>query len=129
MKLQFRKRNTAFKIASVYFLLSFIWITVSDHIVLFLIGNDLNLLSRLQTSKGIAFIILSSLVVYYLVKVSSEKQFLLNEKLKREKNHYQSLFENVSDAIFLMRDFVFIDCNKQSVKMFGCEKSDLGLIY
>ena len=35
---------------------------------------------------------------------------------------YQTLFENANDAIFLMRDDTFIDCNDKTLEMFGCTR-------
>jgi PAS domain S-box-containing protein len=38
---------------------------------------------------------------------------------------YQTLFETASDAIFLMRDNVFIDCNDKTLEMFGCTRDQI----
>lgn len=46
-------------------------------------------------------------------KVSQE-----NEK------RYRTLFENANDAIFLMRNELFVDCNTHTLKMFGCATRD-----
>jgi PAS domain S-box-containing protein len=125
MKQNTENRNSSLRIASIYFLLSLLWIMISDNVLLFFINNDLNLLSHLQTYKGIIFILVSSIVVFLLVNQNLRKRSALHNELKKEKDHYLSLFENVSDAIFLMRDIEFIDCNKQSINMFGCDKRDL----
>lgn len=47
------------------------------------------------------------------------------EKLLRESEiKYFTLFENASDAIFLMHDEIFIECNNRTLEMFGCENRD-----
>jgi len=33
---------------------------------------------------------------------------------------YQTLFETANDAIFLMRDDIFLECNTKTLEMFGC---------
>lgn len=38
---------------------------------------------------------------------------------------YRTLFELASDAIFLMSEDVFIDCNHQTLAMFGCNRDDI----
>lgn len=44
----------------------------------------------------------------------AEKTRLVNE------TKYRALFENANDAIFLVRDNKFADCNKKTLSMFGC---------
>ena len=38
---------------------------------------------------------------------------------------YKTLFENAGDAIFLMKDDRFIECNEKTLEMFGCRKEDI----
>lgn len=43
----------------------------------------------------------------------------------QEKNidiRYKKLFETANDSIFIMDKEIFIDCNKKTLKMFGCDK-------
>lgn len=55
----------------------------------------------------------------------------LSEKVTMQKNlqqselRYQALFESASDAIFLMLDDQFVDCNPATLTMFGCKKEDI----
>lgn len=50
--------------------------------------------------------------------INERKQAL--EKLHRSELLYRTLFENASDAIFLMKEDRFIECNLKTLKMFGC---------
>ncbi len=46
-----------------------------------------------------------------------------NEELvKASTLRYKSLFENASDAIVLVKDGAFVDCNPQALRMFHCER-------
>ncbi len=45
-----------------------------------------------------------------------------DEQVEASTLRYKSLFENASDAIVLVKDGVFIDCNPQALKMFQCER-------
>ena len=46
------------------------------------------------------------------------------EILKEKEEKYRTLFENASDAIFLLQDDQFIDCNIRTLEMFGCKSRD-----
>lgn len=41
--------------------------------------------------------------------------------LRESEVKYFTLFENASDAIFLMQNDIFIECNSKTLEMFGCE--------
>ena len=43
-------------------------------------------------------------------------------QLRISENKYRTLFENANDAIFLMRQDVFIDCNTKALELFGYTK-------
>ena len=45
--------------------------------------------------------------------------------LKESETTYQTLFNSASDAIFLMRDGVFVDCNQMTQKMFGVSREQI----
>ena len=57
------------------------------------------------------------------INITERKQTeqALNESDKR----YKSLFEAASDAIFLMKDDKFIDCNEKTTEMFCCTKDQI----
>lgn len=42
---------------------------------------------------------------------------------KRSEIKYRRLFENANDSIFIMRDYRFVDCNKQAESLFNTPKS------
>ncbi len=41
--------------------------------------------------------------------------------LKNSEAHFRNLFESAGDAILILRDGVFMDCNQQAIRVFGCE--------
>lgn len=49
----------------------------------------------------------------------AEKALLENEV------KYRALFEVANDAIFLMQDKVFVDCNKRTLAMYGCSREQI----
>ncbi len=46
-------------------------------------------------------------------------------QINESENRYRTLFENASDAIFLMEGGVYIDCNKKALDFFGCTREQL----
>ncbi len=38
---------------------------------------------------------------------------------------YRTIFENSSDAVFLIRENIFVDCNDSTLLIFGCQRSDI----
>jgi PAS domain S-box-containing protein len=47
------------------------------------------------------------------------------EKLQESERLYRTLFESASDAIFLIRDSRFVDCNPRTLAMFGCRREQI----
>jgi PAS domain S-box-containing protein len=47
------------------------------------------------------------------------------EALQRSETRYRSLFETANDAIFIMKNDLFIDCNSMTLKMFGCAREQI----
>ena len=47
------------------------------------------------------------------------------EKLKEINERYVTIFESANDAIFILKDDKYIDCNSKAVKMFGCSKDKI----
>jgi PAS domain S-box-containing protein len=47
------------------------------------------------------------------------------EELHRVEARYRTLFDSATDAIFIMKDDRFIDCNRQTTIMFGCHREDI----
>lgn len=47
------------------------------------------------------------------------------ENLRQKEFRYRLLFESANDAIFLMDQRAFIECNRKAPELFGCRKEDL----
>ena len=52
--------------------------------------------------------------------ITERRQF--EERLRESELQYRSLFEGANDAIFIMSDGVFRDCNSKVLSMFGCDR-------
>ena len=49
---------------------------------------------------------------------------IVNEALGRIRTLLDTLFETAEDAIFLMDDLRFVDCNAATLRMFGCRTNE-----
>jgi PAS domain S-box-containing protein len=47
------------------------------------------------------------------------------ESLRERENLYRTFFDTASDSIFLMKDDMFIDCNRKTLEMFGCTREQI----
>jgi len=99
-----KSRYSSFKIVLVYVVVSVIYIFTSDYILETVI-RDIDVLSRVQTFKAIIFIILTSTILYSLIKrniqnTTSYYRQLLNIqetseiKVKKSEEDYLSLFNH-----------------------------------
>jgi len=48
------------------------------------------------------------------------QKLLFDSELK-----FKTLFESAGDAIFIMDEFCFLDCNLKTLEIFGCERNDI----
>jgi PAS domain S-box-containing protein len=90
-----------------------------------------NLLEQWLVMSG-NFLFINALVsTTTALMLNSLKQTLINEqsakaKLQENEQRYRTLFETAKDAIFILKDNQFIDCNMATLEMFGF--SDKALI-
>lgn len=59
-----------------------------------------------------------------VIKDITERKLAEKELFESEKK-FKTLFETANDAIMLMNDTTFIDCNTKTESMFGCLKKDI----
>ncbi len=49
----------------------------------------------------------------------------VEQTLRENEEKYHTLFENAGDALFIMKDDVFLDCNSLTLEIFGCKRKDI----
>jgi PAS domain S-box-containing protein len=59
------------------------------------------------------------------VRREMEDRELAENALRSSEQKYRTLFDMASDAIFLMRDEFFTDCNPKVLEMFGCTRDQI----
>lgn len=90
---------------------------VSNNLLVGFLGFD-----SVRSKKTWPESIISLLKIVGEIVANALAQKKAAEAMKRGSAKYQALFENASDAIFLIKGGVFIDCNPKSLEMFRCTK-------
>lgn len=65
-------------------------------------------------------------ILYYegtVVDITQRKR--TQKALLKSEQRFKALFEAANDAIFIMKDDKFIDCNKKTLEIFRCKKSQI----
>lgn len=106
------------KIALIYALLGSVWIVVSDLTVQsFLPDGTAQILA--QTLKGMMYIIVTALLIYWLALRAWQK-------VDSERAWYRSLFEMSPDDVFVVdRNGRFTDLNDAAVERYGYTREEL----
>ncbi len=76
------KYASAIRVSLVYFLFSAAWIFLSDYVLL-LFFDDLESYRYLSTVKGLFFIVVSALIIYYLVRRELHRLNIVTSSIKR----------------------------------------------
>ena len=97
--MRFMRKNPALGIAGLYASMSLLWILFSDQISL-LITHDPETLTQIQMLKGVAFIVVTGLVLYLCIKNIFDRYTASEQRLKQSNERYLSLVESTSDWIW-----------------------------
>jgi PAS domain S-box-containing protein len=62
-------------------------------------------------------------VLGMITDISERKR--TEEALRISERLHRTLFESAGDAIFLVRDGIFIDCNEMTLQMYGCTREQI----
>ncbi len=62
--------------------------------------------------------------VYTIFKDITEEK-AAKAQLEENEKKYRTLFSSANDAIFLMKEDVFVDCNEKTLEMFGCTRDQI----
>jgi len=77
------------------------------------------------TSSAGDITLIAGLLLALLVSFLMRRDLLRRRHLLDSERRYRTLFDGAGDAIFLMRDDIFIDCNEKTCEMFGCRREDI----
>ena len=93
-------RYNIFKIVGIYAAFGFLWIYTSDT-VLGLFVKDPKITTQIAIFKGSAFIILTSLLLYILIKLYNEKTINSEKAVIASEKRFEQLFHQVADPVYI----------------------------
>ncbi|WP_416149128.1 EAL domain-containing protein [Salipaludibacillus sp. HK11] len=118
--------HAALKISLFYLLLGILWITVSDGLVDHYITNS-KIALIIHTTKGVGYVVVTSILLYILIKIYFNKNEQIHEKLIDEKKQRievltssRKILESISDAFFSVDEtFAFTYMNNEAKRLLG----------
>lgn len=119
-----------FRITLSYLIIGFLWILFSDEL-LDLIAVDHELIIKFQTYKGVFFVVVTSVFLYFFVRNHMKSLKITQTKLLESESHYKALFNNNYAVILLINpdNGEIEDANPAACKYYGfthyelCRKS------
>ena len=109
---------TATKVACVYALVSAAWILFSDMLIA-AAATDVEALTRAQMVKGWAFVLTTSVLIFFLMRQEMSRFFRADEAQRASESNFRLLVENAPDAIFVQTRGQFAYLNAAAVALFG----------
>ncbi len=122
---RFFTTRTALHIALIYLAASVLWIVFSDHLAL-IITQDQQLLTLIQTYKGLVFVIVSAVLIFVLARRALAISEQTGNALVEESDRYRQLFD-VNPQPLLIYDLEtlgFLAVNDAAVQKYGYQRDE-----
>lgn len=120
-----REHRAPLKIALYYCLAAGSWILLSDKILLFVV-KDVEQLSHLQTVKGWIFVLVSTLLLYWLVWHNLRAVHRRKAQLRVSEERFRSVFATAAAGMVLMHpDGAIFQANPAFCKFLGFTEEEL----
>lgn len=78
------------QLAIIFLLFGVLWILLTDILLLDMASNSLAFVTRFQVYKGVLFMIISAMVIFFVSRRIFERQKLLQQALAEERIHYRN---------------------------------------
>ncbi len=130
MKLKSSPKNliNASSIAVAYLIISSLYIIISDKLVLFFFNENTSniLLNEVQSYKGLIFVVLSSFLIYVLLKKREQKTLEYISSLKKNQKQYLDLFKNMSHGvIYATPEGIVTSVNQSTLAILGITEKEM----
>jgi len=86
--------HSAFRIGIIYLIISIFWIFFSDKLILY-ISRDLQSITHYQTIKGIFFVLVTTIIIYFLIFNELKRKNEVINKINTNERWYNTLFSNI----------------------------------
>lgn len=115
----------ALKSAFYFFVFGFLWILLSDNLLLYFV-SDPKIALHLQTYKGWLFICLTTFFIYVIVKAQIKMMVVLKNQLQTSELRYKKIVELTHDVIWTVdKDAVITFVNPASEKVYGLRMDEM----
>jgi PAS domain S-box-containing protein len=116
---------TSFRIVAVYFLIATMYIVLSDKIVSYLV-RDIDLLSEIQSYKGLFFVASTSLLLYFLIKYNTQELRMGRAEALTSERKYRLLFNQNPLPMWVYDTDTrrILDVNETSVDIYGYSREE-----
>ncbi len=126
-------KKRGFFLILIYFFLSILLLFLDLHPNIYTISYKVRFLGSFLATAIITYYVeyiregtqLNLLKKNIEIKKSLEQLDLKDKELTERELHYRTLFEKSNDAIFLMAENLFIDCNPKALSLFNCTREDI----
>jgi PAS domain S-box-containing protein len=119
-----RSRLSPASLTAVYAVTGALWILFSDRLAAGLAGTP-DALSRLQTAKGWFFILVTSAILYGMLRRYASARQRQETRLREERNLLNAIVEGTTDAIFVKdRDGRYLLVNTACARIFAKPKKE-----
>jgi len=91
--------KAAFKIALIYLVFSVLWILFSDQVLYSFVSTP-QILTKIQTIKGWAFVLITSALIFFLLQKEIRLQMLARNQLRASEEKYRKVVDNTPDLLY-----------------------------
>ena len=115
-------------ISIIYFIICSLYIIFSDRFLLFFFEENISneTLSEIQSYKGVFFVLVSSLLIYYALKKRDKIVIEYTKNLKKNQKQYQDLFENMSHGvIYATPKGIVTSVNESTLQILGITEKEM----
>jgi PAS domain S-box-containing protein len=112
--------QSVLRVVFYYFLFSISWTILSNNL-LALLTPDPHRMSVFHTYTGWAFVIASSLLIYFTIQRELRSRAEADAKLRESEEKYRTLIETDNDAVFIIdaETGIILDANKKADDLLG----------
>ncbi|UJX40780.1 PAS domain S-box protein [Desulfovibrio sp. JY] len=107
------------RIALVYLLISLLWVVFSNRLTSMYFRDDPDLLLRVTSFKGLAFVLVTSSFLFLLLHRHVAACRRKEHELRESREQYRLVVESAPDAILIHDGERFVFANPEAAKLFG----------
>lgn len=111
-------KSNILKIVFIYVLITSLWIVMTDN-VLAIFFKDAETITRIQTLKGLFFVLIMAWLLYVLMQINNFKRNQIEEMLRDSESRYRKIIKLSPEPITIHSDGILIYANDAALKVVG----------